>query len=81
MMNRLATNGQTVVSTDDPHHKLRVSNTDRIDEGLPPYTKAQRKCLSCGRMFVSEWTGNRLCPQCLRCRDPFVRPSRAKRCP
>jgi formylmethanofuran dehydrogenase subunit E len=37
-----------------------------VHEDNPEYVKAMRMCLgpSCGKMFMSEWKGNRLCKSC-----------------
>mgnify|MGYP004250187505 FL=1 len=28
------------------------------------YQNKQRNCLKCGEKFLSEWTGERICPKC-----------------
>jgi hypothetical protein len=28
------------------------------------YTPAKRRCLGCGDLFESQWSGNRLCESC-----------------
>ena len=37
---------------------------DKSEDGDPAYVKKVRKCLRCGKEFMSDWVGNRMCNRC-----------------
>ena len=39
-------------------------NVVRIVYGMVKHVKKTRNCLKCGRVFESEWNGNRICDLC-----------------
>ena len=43
----------------DRQHPLSPANERPLD-----YKPGKRKCLSCGTLFPSEWSGERICKKC-----------------
>ena len=44
-----------------------MSNSSQLYKRPEPeavHKEGKRACLSCGRAFMSEWFGNRICKQC-----------------